>query len=132
VFLLSTSGPVFEHFLASPLTLRILVAAVMIFPLSFFMGMCFPLGILAIQNKPRGAIAWAWGMNGLFTTIGGLGAALLAMFFGLRFTLLVAFGVYALAGVAFSRLRRFASPPAGEAETVAETKTDVDSEMTLA
>ncbi|MES1184145.1 MAG: hypothetical protein ABUL60_10035, partial [Myxococcales bacterium] len=118
--------------LASPLTLRILVAAVMIFPLSFFMGMCFPLGILAIQNKPRGAIAWAWGMNGLFTTIGGLGAALLAMFFGLRFTLLVAFGVYALAGVAFSRLRRFAAPPAGEADTVAETKTDVESEMTLA
>jgi len=114
--LLLTYGTVFELFLSSPSALRILIAALMIFPLSFFMGMCFPLGILAIENKPRGAIAWAWGMNGLFTTIGGLGAALLSMFWGLRFTLLVAFGIYVLAGLAFNRLRRFADAP-GDVES---------------
>jgi spermidine synthase len=115
--LLLTYRAVFEQFLATPIALRIIVAAIMIFPLSFFMGMCFPLGILAIENKPRGAIAWAWGMNGLFTTIGGLGAALLSMFWGLRFTLLVAFGIYVLAGLAFNRLRRFAETSNAETES---------------
>jgi hypothetical protein len=106
VVLLLTYSFVFEWFLASPLALRIFVAGVMIVPISFFMGMCLPLGILAIEKRASSAIAWAWGMNGLFTTIGGLGSALLSMFWGFRFTLLVALVIYAVAGLAFMRLRK--------------------------
>jgi spermidine synthase len=104
--LLLTHSFVFEHFLAAPLALRIFVAGVMIVPISFFMGMCLPLGILAIEKRASSAIAWAWGMNGLFTTIGGLGSALLSMFWGFRFTLVVALVIYAVAGLAFMRLRK--------------------------
>jgi spermidine synthase len=104
--LLLTYSFVFEWFLASALPLRIFVAGVMIVPVSFFMGMCLPLGILAIEKRASGAIAWAWGMNGLFTTIGGLGSALLSMFWGFRFTLVVALVIYAVAGLAFMRLRK--------------------------
>lgn len=106
LLLLLTYPWVSDRFLSASLSVRILIGGLMIFPTSFFMGMCLPLGILAIEQKPRGAIAWAWGMNGLFTTIGGLGAALLSMFWGFRMTLLIAFAIYALAGVAFMQLKK--------------------------
>jgi hypothetical protein len=50
---------------------RILAAAATMFPVAFFLGTPFPLGILAIANKPRPVVAWAWDMNGLFTVVGG-------------------------------------------------------------
>jgi len=66
-----------SHFIASGDAVRIGAAALMIAPIAFFMGMPFPLGIAALDRKPRGAVAWAWSMNGLFTAIGGVATALL-------------------------------------------------------
>jgi hypothetical protein len=96
---------IFNVFLAAPTAIRILVAGTMIFPLGFFLGMPFPLGILAIQHQPKGAIAWAWGVNGLFTVIGGLLSVLLSIFVGFRETLLLSVGLYCLAFFMFSRIR---------------------------
>jgi len=116
--LLALYPSVSEAFLSAEMPIRILMSALMIFPISFFMGMCLPIGILAIEKKPRGAIAWAWGMNGLFTTIGGLGAAVLSMFLGFRVTLLIALAVYLLAGIAFRRLAALAGATEGPASPV--------------
>lgn len=74
---------VFNFFLADPLLIRILIACVLIFPLGFFLGMPFPLGILSLENLPHGAVAWAWGMNGLFTVIGALAGVILSITWGL-------------------------------------------------
>jgi hypothetical protein len=93
------------HFIASAPMLRIAAAAVMIFPIAFFMGMPFPLGIAALATKPHGAIAWAWSMNGLFTTIGSVATALLSLWFGFRATLLIMLGAYVVAAVVFATLR---------------------------
>jgi hypothetical protein len=50
--------PALSHLaLALPLVGRIAAVGLMIFPLGFFLGMPFPLGVLAIANHPRGAIA---------------------------------------------------------------------------
>jgi hypothetical protein len=92
--------------LTASLPLRIAATAALIGPLSFFMGMPFPLGLLELANRPRGAVAWAWSMNGLFTTIGGVVSALLSLALGFRMTLLVALGLYALAAVAFAWVRQ--------------------------
>ena len=67
--------------------------------------MALPLGILAIEKQPQGAIAWAWGMNGLFTVLGGLSSALLALLLGFRATLLIGLAAYAVAFAVFARLR---------------------------
>ena len=96
---------VFALFLASVDTVRIAVAAALMCPLGFCLGMPFPLGILALERQPRGAIAWAWGLNGLFTVLGGLASVLLALFLGFRETLLFALAAYAIAAAAYSRLR---------------------------
>jgi hypothetical protein len=61
--------------------------------------------MLALEKQPTGAIAWAWGINALFTAIGGLAAGVLSIFLGFRLTLLVAFVLYFFAFLLFSRLR---------------------------
>jgi hypothetical protein len=84
---------------------RIAATVLLIGPMAFFMGMPFPLGLLALAKRPRGAIAWAWSMNGLFSTVGGIASALLSLAFGFRFTILISLGVYGLAAATFARLR---------------------------
>ena len=91
--------------LAQPLAGRIVVSGALLFPLGFFLGMPFPLGVLAIEKQPRGAIAWAWGMNGIFTVVGGLLSVLLSMKEGFNFTILVALGCYVGALSVYARMR---------------------------
>ena len=114
-----TYAPVSTFFIASPLAVRVTVAATMILPMAYFMGMPFPLGILQLESKPRGAVAWAWSMNGLFTTIGGVATTFASLWFGFRETFLVALGVYALSSLAFAVLRQANRQPVVE-EVVAQ------------
>jgi len=84
---------------------RVLVSVLMLLPLGFFLGMPFPLGVLAIAERPRGAVAWAWGMNGLFTVVGGLLSMLLSLRFGFNFAIALALGLYVLAFATYPSLR---------------------------
>ncbi|MFC1809121.1 hypothetical protein ACFL3D_03260 [Candidatus Omnitrophota bacterium] len=95
-----------DLFLTMHLWFRICATAGMIFPLGFFLGMPFPLGILTIEKQPEGAIAWAWGMNGLFTVVGGMSSVLLSIFFGFRITLLCSVFIYCIAFFLYSRIRK--------------------------
>jgi predicted membrane-bound spermidine synthase len=104
--ILITHGAISHFFLGAPLVVRVFVAAVMIFPLGFFLGMPFPLGILALQHQPRGAIAWAWALNGLFTVVGGLASVLMSIALGFRLTLIVAGAIYIVAFWCFARIRQ--------------------------
>lgn len=99
----------FSHFLAFSLWSRVAAAVLLILPAGFFMGMCFPLGILAVSRQPEGAVAWAWGMNGLFTVIGGIASVLISIYLGFNLTLLAAVLIYALALVLFIRMREAAT-----------------------
>jgi spermidine synthase len=117
--------------LALPLGGRVAVSAAMIFPLGFFLGMPFPLGILAIERQPRGAIAWAWGMNGLFTVVGGLASVLASLEFGFNLTLVIALALYGCAAGVFTKLRSMApresaTPVAPEADDLAVTTPTYD------
>lgn len=94
--------------LALPLAARVVLSGALIFPLGFFLGMPFPLGVLAIENQPRGAIAWAWGMNGVFTVVGGLLSAILSLKVGFTATILVAIACYVGALSTFRGMRDMA------------------------
>lgn len=95
---------VFDALLELRTLLRILISIAIIFPLAFFLGMPFPMGVLSIQHKPAGTIAWAWGLNGLFTVIGGVFCAIFAVYFGFKATLVVAVLTYLIAYLAFRKL----------------------------
>jgi hypothetical protein len=102
---------VFDYFLASPDAVRLGVSAALIFPLGFFLGMPFPLGILIVERHPHGAVAWAWGLNGLFTVIGSLASVVLGMAIGFQATMLVANAIYAAAFLAVAGLRQTVVDP---------------------
>jgi len=99
--------------LAQPLAGRVLLSGAILFPVGFFLGMPFPLGVLAIENQPRGAIAWAWGMNGIFTVAGGLMSALLSLEAGFNVTIFVALACYVGALSVFARMRDMGPARAG-------------------
>jgi len=105
LFLLICHTLVIKLFLTLPVQIRIFAAFAMVFPLGFFMGIPFPLGILAIEKQPRGAIAWAWGVNALFTVIGGLLSGVLSIFIGFKLTIVAALGLYGSAFYLFRRIR---------------------------
>ena len=98
-------APIAKAGLAFPIGGRIAISGLMIFPLGFFLGMPFPLGILAIQNQPRGAVAWAWGMNGLFTVIGGLASVFGGVEIGFDFTIIIALALYGCALAVYRKMR---------------------------
>ena len=98
--------PALSHLaLELPIFGRVLASAAMMFPVGFFLGMPFPLGILAIANKPRAVVAWAWGMNGLFTVVGGFLSILISMTFGFNVAITFALALYAIAFAVFKRLQ---------------------------
>ncbi len=104
VFML-THQQLFDMALGLSLLGRVSASVAMIVPLAFFLGMPFPLGILQIRENPRGAIAWAWAMNGLFTTIGGMASVLISMFFGFKMAVWVALACYVVALLVYRRLK---------------------------
>ncbi|MCB9297037.1 MAG: spermidine synthase-like protein [Lewinellaceae bacterium] len=68
-------------------------------PLGFLMGMPFPLGIRRLAGGGRGAVSWAWGVNGYCSVISTALATLIAVELGFSWVMALAGGAYALAGV---------------------------------
>ncbi|NND83134.1 MAG: hypothetical protein HKN50_11965 [Gammaproteobacteria bacterium] len=94
----------FDHLLQFSDIVRIFSSILIIFPLAFFLGMPFPLGVMAIKDKPNGTIAWAWALNGLFTVAGGIFCAVFAVYQGFLNTMLVAVMAYVIAFIAIRKL----------------------------
>jgi len=103
-FVMFCQAFVFDGLLEMRTMFRILASIIIIFPLAFFLGMPFPMGVLAIENKPKGTVAWAWALNGLFTVTGGVFCAIFSVFFGFIATMLVALAAYVVAYLAFKKL----------------------------
>jgi hypothetical protein len=103
--LIGSHNFIFNFFLTASTPIRILVSTILIFPLGFFLGMPFPLGILAIEKQPAGAIAWAWGLNGLFTVIGGFLSVVLSIYIGFKATIWIALGIYCIAFFMYAKIR---------------------------
>ena len=75
------------------LPVRIFVAAAMLVPLGFFMGMPFPFGLSRMEKQQ---IAFSWGMNGIMTVAGSLLAATLSLTFGFTITIAAGAAIYTL------------------------------------
>ncbi len=103
--LLAIYSSVVGVFLSMPILIRVLVSAVMICPLGFFLGMPFPLGIRWLEKQPQGAITWAWALNAMFTVVGGFSSVIISIFLGFQVTMVLAFVVYLVAFWMFWRLQ---------------------------
>ncbi len=89
--------PLTEAGVGLPLWLKVLITVLVIAPPAFFMGMPFPTGLslLELQNKP--AVRWAWALNAASSVLGSVSAIFLAIYFGLRETLMAGGALYLLA-----------------------------------
>ncbi len=104
VLLIFYQQNLFDLFLQFEVSTRVVISVMMIFPLAFFLGMPFPMGVLAIQHKPTGTVAWAWAFNGLFTVAGGIFTAIFSVYFGFQVTMLIALSAYVLAYFMYKKL----------------------------
>jgi len=98
--------PLLDYFLQWTSISRMIAAFVLIAPLGFFMGMPFAIGIAGSHQNGKGAVGWAWAVNGLFTVLGGVFSIIMAIYLGFFMTLTIAFALYLLAGGLLPRFAR--------------------------
>ena len=93
---------------AWPLTAKMLLTTLSIAPAAFLMGMPFPTGLRRLENRHSPSVRWAWSLNAAASVLGSAGAIFLAIYLGLRATLLVGGGLYVCALFIILRTRRVA------------------------
>ena len=86
---------------SSGLSVRILVSALIIAPVAFFMGVPYPNGLDALQASRPNLLPWAWGMNGGLSLVGSALARILAVSSGFPVLLGVGIAVYLMIGLLF-------------------------------
>ena len=86
----------FHLFLGQILALRVLVSIILLAPLSFLLGMPFPLGIRILNKISPGSIPWAWGINSCASVVGSIAAVAIALYFGFSAVFVSACGFYVL------------------------------------
>jgi hypothetical protein len=94
----------FSLFPAFPLALRIFISIIIIFPLGFFMGMPFPIGISLIRDEENSYVPVAWALNAFFSVIGTVITIILAMTLGFKMVFILS-GIFYLIAMIFMSLR---------------------------
>jgi hypothetical protein len=97
-------GAVFDPLIAAmaawSTVARAFVAAALLAPLAFCMGLPFP---LALRELDEPLVPWAWGINGCASVVSAALATLLAVDFGFSAVLWIALALYVLVLAAFPR-----------------------------
>ncbi|HEV2687539.1 MAG TPA: hypothetical protein VGV35_03265 [Bryobacteraceae bacterium] len=91
------AAPISEFGVGWPLPLKMAVTSCLIAPAGFLMGMPFPTGLSRLQIRFPQAVRWAWALNAAASVLGSAGAIFLAIYIGLRATVLVGAALYLLA-----------------------------------
>jgi predicted membrane-bound spermidine synthase len=71
-----------------PLWLKVAMTACLIAPAGFVMGIPFPTGLRFLESWHKPAVRWAWSLNAASSVLGSAAAVFLAIYIGLRETLL--------------------------------------------
>jgi spermidine synthase len=79
---------------AWPLGVKMALTALSIAPAGFLMGMPFPSGLRRLEKRHAPSVRWAWSLNAAASVLGSTGAIFLAIYLGLRATLLIGAGLY--------------------------------------
>ncbi len=90
-----------------PLLAKMAITALAIAPAAFLMGMPFPSGLARLERLHAPSVRWAWSLNAAASVLGSAGAIFLAIYVGLRITLLTGAALYlcAMAVILLTRQR---------------------------
>ncbi len=81
--------PVGELGVGWPLALKMAITAILIAPAAFLMGIPFPTGLTRLEARFPRAVRWAWALNAASSVLGSAAAIFLAVYLGLRATMLI-------------------------------------------
>ena len=99
--------PVLRALVGLPFPVKLIIGGAALVPLGLAMGMPFPSGLRALAAGDTGdgnTIEWAWALNAASSVLGSVLAMVVAIQFGLNWTLICAAAAYALALVFLPRL----------------------------
>ena len=88
--------PIAEGGVALPFPMKVLISVALISPVGFAMGMPFPTGLSLLEKAMPTAIRWAWAINAASSVLGSAAAMFLAIYLGLKMTLVIG-GLFYLA-----------------------------------
>ena len=88
-------------FHSSSMMMRFLIAALVIAPVAFFMGIPYPNGLDSLQERKPHLLPWAWGMNGGLSLVGSALARVLSISSGFPVLLKLGIGIYIMVGALF-------------------------------
>ncbi|MGW8161373.1 MAG: spermidine synthase-like protein [Desulfobulbales bacterium] len=91
--------PILNKSIGLPLIWKTIIFLLLISPLSFAMGMPFPLGLARLAGHSKSQAAWAWGINGSASVVSTGLAAIIAVELGFSAVMLIACGAYGLAAL---------------------------------
>jgi spermidine synthase len=84
-------------FAPSSTPVRILVAVAILFPLGFFMGMAFPLGMTVASIQSEALTPWLWGLNGATSVLASVVTFLIVLGCGVMAAFWAGFACYVIA-----------------------------------
>jgi hypothetical protein len=89
-----------------PMLAKMAITTLSIAPAAFLMGMPFPSGLRRLEQRHPPSVRWAWSINAAASVLGSAGAIVLAIYLGLRATMLIGAGLYLLALVVIALTRK--------------------------
>ena len=89
-----SAAPLGSAAAAWPLTAKMAITAAAIAPAAFLMGMPVPSGLRRLEQRHAPSVRWAWSLNAAASVLGSAAAIVLAIYFGLRATLLTGGALY--------------------------------------
>jgi hypothetical protein len=111
-------SPVLGAGVGLPMLVKFAISVLMIAPAGFLMGVPFPSGLRRLEDLHSPSVRWAWSLNAAASVLGSAAAIVLAIYLGLRDTLLTGGAMYlcALAALKLSAARKPAAAPSELAE----------------
>jgi hypothetical protein len=102
------AAPLTTALVSLPLALKVLLTALVIAPPAFLMGMPFPTGLARLESMHHASVRWAWSLNAAASVLGSACAICLAIYIGLRLTVVIGGVCYlgAVLVVQFSQARK--------------------------
>ena len=85
---------------------RIVASAALLFPIGFFMGMAFPIGMKLASKKSAAITPWLWGINGVMSVLATVLSVIIAMNYGISVSYWSGVSCYILAVLSFLLISR--------------------------
>jgi hypothetical protein len=106
VLVVASLLPLVTHLtLTWPYGLRLVMAALMLAPLGFLMGVPFPAGLRWLTGGGGASVGWAWSINGAVSGVAGVVGAMIAIDLGLRLLMVLGGLAYLAAWLVVGRPR---------------------------